>query len=55
MEEYEFKKDCFGYRSDASVVRLSRCIAILRTAGFINQKGSSKRKRKKYPFVGTGE
>ena len=42
LEEYEVKKDCFGYRADASAVRLSRCTAALSTAGFTRRQSNLK-------------
>ena len=38
----KLRRIVLGTGADASVVRLSRCIAILKPAGFINRKGSSK-------------
>lgn len=42
MEEYEVKKDCFGTGVDLSAVRLSRCAAILSTAGFTRRQSNLK-------------
>ena len=38
----KLRKIVLGTGADASVVRLSRCTAILSTAGFTNRKGSSR-------------
>lgn len=55
LEEYEAKKDCFGYRGSRKCSALKQMYCSDEHCRFYKTKEQFERDRKRYPFVGTGE
>lgn len=55
IEEYEVKKDCFGYRGSCKCSALKQMYCSVEHCRFYKTTEQFERDRKKYPFVGTGE